>query len=80
MHFILRSVAAYLQKKPIVGFVCGMCSGLILRIQNLLTDEATLKMVAGVASWSAALISVLTVIVWVIKVYDIIKPRLKLKK
>ena len=64
----------YLQQKPQVGIASGLGSGLIFKIQYLLTDDFVLKIVSGLATWAGFLVGFLTVVAWLIKIYQRLKP------
>lgn len=70
----------YLYQKPQVGIVSGIGTGMLMKIQTLLTDDYVLKLVSGLGTFVGCAIAVLALIIQVIKVYDIIKIRIKIKK
>jgi hypothetical protein len=77
---MLKPMYNYLQDKPLVGVVSGLGSGIVLKVQTMLTDEHILKVVSGLAAWAGMIVAFLTGVVWAIKLYDTIKVRIKIKK
>ncbi|MHB8209073.1 hypothetical protein [Mucilaginibacter sp.] len=66
-------VIRHLQQKPQIGIISGIGSGIIMKIQYLLTDDFTLKVVSGLATWAGCIVAFLTLIGWSIKISQQIK-------
>lgn len=69
----------YLQQKPAVGMISGMVTGVILKVQNFLTDDFYLKVVSGIGAYASCLIAIVALIIQFIKFWDIVKIRIKIK-
>lgn len=66
-----------LYKHPVIGFVSGLASSICMEVNHWLTDELLLKTVSGIGVWAGAVVAVLSAVIYGIKLYDIIKRRLK---
>lgn len=65
----------YLQQKPHIGIISGLGSGLLVRVQYLLTDDHILKMVSGMATWAGCGVAILTLFGWSIKIIHQFKSK-----
>jgi hypothetical protein len=69
-----------LYEKPQIGMISGFASGILATIQSILTDDAMVKMASNLGSFCGAAIACITVIIQLIKFYDVIKIRITTKK
>ena len=68
---------SYLKDNPQVGFLSGLWSGIVLFFREMFTNDHVLKIVSGVAIWAGCMVAVLTLVVWMIRVYDVLKSKIK---
>jgi uncharacterized membrane protein len=73
-------MASHYLHKPTIGMVSGFGSGILLSIQQFVTDENILKIVAGVGIFLGAMVAFLTVILKLIEVFQKLKVLEMLQK
>lgn len=67
----------HLQSNPHLGVASGFGSGIIYWLRHMLTDELVLKIAAGIGTITGAIVAVLTLIIYLVKVFDIFSDRYK---
>ena len=70
----------YLQQKPQVGMISGIVTGVILKVQNFLTDDYYLKVVSGLGAYASCAIALIALTIQALKLWDFISSRIKIKK
>ncbi|MGY0037636.1 hypothetical protein [Pedobacter sp. NJ-S-72] len=59
----------YLINNPKVGAVSGLGSGVLYSLQRFMMDEYILKFVAAVGIWGGTIVTLITVVVWIARIY-----------
>jgi hypothetical protein len=70
----------YLHQKPQIGMISGVISGIILKLQNFITDDNYLKIASNLGAYASCAIAFVALVIQVIKLYDTIRVRIKIKK
>lgn len=65
----------FLYRNPIIGFISGMASAVFMEIRSWLTDEMLLKAISGLGVWAGTGVAIVSLIIYVIKLYDNLKLR-----
>lgn len=69
----LKSITNTLTENPTIGMSAGFGSGILLSIQQIVTDEYSLKIVAGVGIYLGVFVAFLTVLLKVIELVQKLK-------
>lgn len=69
----LRFITKLLSDNPEIGISAGFGSGVVFSVQQLVTDENVLKIVAGIGIFLGALVAFLTVILKFIELLQKLK-------
>lgn len=77
---LLKTFTNLLSENPTIGMSAGFGTGILLTIQQLVTDENILKIVAGIGIFLGAFVAFLTVILKLIEVFQKLKVLEMLQK
>ena len=75
----LKSALTFLRQQPEFGVACGFGSSQLLHIRSFITDENTLKVVAGLGVYFGMTVAALTIVLKCLEIGEKLRTKFKRK-
>jgi hypothetical protein len=80
MKIAVLYLFAYLQSRPKVGIASGFGGGVIVFLQQMLTDEVVIKMIVAFGACCSSFVALMSVLAWFLKQIRTTRQWLKERK